>query len=65
MASKAPRIGDVVKSRNLPTYTAGFIIATEGIHVWVRFFETADAGEDWDVYTRRDSLEVISRANSR
>ena len=65
MASKAPRVGDVVKSRNLPTYTAGFIIATEGIHVWVRFFETADAGEDWDVYTRRDTLEVISRANSR
>ena len=63
MASKAPRVGDVVKSRNLPTYTAGFIIATEGIHVWVRFFDHADE-ESWDVYARRDTLEVLSRANS-
>ena len=63
MASKAPRVGDVVKYKNLPTYTAGFIIATEGIHVWVRFFDTAAQGESWDVYSRRDTLEVISRAN--
>jgi len=65
MASKAPRVGDVVKSRVTTESVAGFIVGTEGIHVWVRFFETADAGEDWDVYTRRDTLEVISRANSR
>ena len=63
MASKAPRVGDVVKSLVLPTYQAGFIIGTEGIHVWVRFFDHADR-ESWDVYTRRDTLEVISRANS-
>jgi hypothetical protein len=42
---------------------AGFIISTEGIHVWVRFFDTALQGESWDVYTRRDTLEVLSRAN--
>ena len=64
MASKAPRVGDVVKSLVLPTYQAGFIIGTEGIHVWVRFFDHADR-ESWDVYTRRDTLEVISRANPR
>ena len=64
MASKAPRVGDVVKSRNLPACEAGFIVGTEGIHVWVRFFDHADR-ESWDVYTRRDTLEVISRANSR
>ena len=64
MDSKAPRVGDVVKSLVLPTYQAGFIIEAEGIHVWVRFFDHADK-ESWDVYTRRDTLEVISRANSR
>ena len=66
MASKAPRVGDVVKSLVLPTYQAGFIIGTEGIHVWVRFFDTEfEAGDSWDVYTRRDTLEVLSRANPR
>ena len=65
MASKAPRVGDVVKSRTLPACDAGFIVGTEGIHVWVRFFDTAAQGESWDVYTRRDTLEVLSRANSR
>jgi hypothetical protein len=64
MASKAPRVGDVVKSRVTTESVAGFIIATEGIHVWVRFFDTALEGESWDVYTRRDTLEVLSRANA-
>ena len=64
MASKAPRVGDVVKSRNLPACEAGYIIGTDGIHVWVRFFDHADK-ESYDVYARRDTLEVISRANSR
>jgi len=63
MASKAPRVGDVVKSRTLPACEAGFIVGTEGIHVWVRFFDHADE-ESWDVYARRDTLEVLSRANS-
>ena len=66
MASKAPRVGDVVKSRTLPACDAGFIVGTEGIHVWVRFFDTKfEDGDSWDVYTRRDTLEVLSRANSR
>lgn len=64
MASNAPRVGDVVKSRTLPACDAGFIVGTEGIHVWVRFFDHADE-ESWDVYARRDTLEVLSRANSR
>ena len=64
MASKAPRVRDVVKSRTLPACDAGFIVGTEGIHVWVRFFDHADE-ESWDVYARRDTLEVLSRANSR
>ena len=65
MASKAPRVGDVVKSRVTTESVAGFIVGTEGIHVWVRFFDTALEGESWDVYTRRDTLEVLSRANTR
>ena len=65
MASKAPRLGDVVKSRVTTESVAGFIVGTQGIHVWVRFFDTALEGESWDVYTRRDTLEVLSRANSR
>ena len=64
MASKAPRVGDVVKSRVTTESLAGFIVAKEGIHVWVRFFDTALEGESWDVYTRRDTLEVLSRANA-
>jgi len=63
MASKAPRVGDVVKSRVTTESLAGYIVGTEGIHVWVRFFDTAAQGESWDVYSRRDTLEVISRAN--
>ncbi len=63
MASKAPRVGDVVKSR-VSDDVAGYIVATDGIHVWVRFFDDAPKGESWDVYTRRDTLEVLSRANA-
>ena len=65
MASKAPRVGDVVKSRVTTESLAGYIVAKEGIHVWVRFFDTEfEAGSSWDVYTRRDTLEVLSRANA-
>ena len=66
MASKAPRIGDVVKSQLTTESLAGYIVAKEGIYVWVRFFDTKfEDGDMWDVYTRRDTLEVLSRANSR
>ena len=64
MRRKKPEIGDVVKSRTLPACDAGFIVGTQGIHVWVRFFDHADK-EYSDVYARRDTLEVVSRANPR
>ena len=64
MARKAPQVGDVVKSRVTSDGVAGYIIAKEGIHVWVRFFDTAH-DESYDVYSRRDTLEVISHANPR
>ena len=65
MASKAPKVGDVVKSRVTTESLAGYIVAKEGIHVWVRFFDTKfEDGNSWDVYSRRDTLEVLSRADS-
>ncbi len=39
MARKAPKVGDVVKSRVTTESLAGYIVAKEGIHVWVRFFD--------------------------
>jgi hypothetical protein len=63
---KAPQIGDIVKP-SVPSETlAGYIVAKEGIHVWVRYFDDSkvEDGDRFDVYTRRDNLEVISRANS-
>ena len=55
-----PQIGDVVKS-TVPTETiAGYVVAVEGIWLWVRYFDTAAQGESWDVYTRRDNVKVVS-----
>ena len=65
MRRKCPRVGDIVKSLVTTESVAGFITATEGIHVWVRFFDTKfEDGDFWDVHSRRDTLEVISSANS-
>ena len=62
---KKPKVGDVVKARGeWADDGAGYIIATEGIHVWVRYFDTAAKGESWDVYHRRDKLEIISRGKN-
>ena len=65
MRSRAPKVGDVVKSL-VSEGAAGYIVAKEGIHVWVRFFDTdLEAGDSGDVYTRRDTLEILSYANPR
>ena len=63
MVRKAPKIGDVVKS-TVPTETlVGYVTATEGIYVWVRYFDTEfEAGDSWDVYTRRSNVKVVSHA---
>ena len=59
-----PQIGDVVKS-TVPTETiAGYVVAVEGIWLWVRYFDTAAQGESWDVYTRRDNVKVVSRGRN-
>ena len=61
-----PKVGEIVKSRGeWVEDVAGYIVAKEGIHVWVRFFDTdLEAGSSWDVYTRRDTLEIISRGKN-
>ena len=59
---KCPKVGDVVKLQGTPT-EAGYIIGKEGIHVWVRFFDHAH-DESYDVYSRRDMLEVLSSVRS-
>ena len=64
MRRKCPKVGDVVRSRYSSDPAAGYIVGKEGIHVWVRFFDDAAKGESWDVYTRRDTLEVISSGRS-
>ena len=59
-----PQIGDVVKS-TVPTETiAGYVVATEGIYLWVRYVETAAQGESWDVYTLRTNVKVVSRGRN-
>ncbi len=67
MASKAPKVGDVVRSLVTGESAAGYIVAKEGIHVWVRFFDDSklEDGSSRDVYTRRDTLEILSYANPR
>ena len=60
---KKPKVGDVVRSLIVEDNAAGYIVATEGIHVWVRFFDNAAKGESYDVYTRRDTVEILSYAS--
>ena len=55
-----PQIGDIVKSTVTTESIAGYVVGVEGIHIWVRFFDTAAEGESWDVYTRRDNVKVVS-----
>ena len=63
---RCPKVGDVVKSL-VSEGAAGYIVAKEGIHVWVRFFDDSklEDGSSRDVYTRRDTLEILSYADPR
>ena len=64
MRRKAPKTGDVVKSETLPACGVGYVVACEGIHLWVRFMGgiVTHSGND-AFYVRRDSVEVLSYAN--
>jgi len=59
MRRKCPRIGDIVRvavEMNLPC----LVMSTEGIHLWVQPLNRALV----PVYVRRDSVEIVSRANT-
>ena len=65
MRRKCPRVGDVVRSETLPACGVGYVVASEGIHLWVRFMDgiMTHSGSP-AFYLRRDSVEVLSHANS-
>ena len=63
MRRKCPRVGDVVKSETLPACGVGYVVASEGIHLWVRFMGRDDHFGRDAFYVRRDSVEVLSYAN--
>jgi hypothetical protein len=53
-----------VKSETLPACGVGYVVACEGIHLWVRFMGgiVTHSGND-AFYVRRDSVEVLSYAD--
>jgi len=57
---ECPRIGDIVR---IPAEMnrAGMVVACVGIHLYVRHF----TGPPGLALARRDSVEIISRANNR
>jgi len=63
MRRKCPRTGDIVR---IPVEMdgAGIVERCEGIHLYVRPFALPRKGHSGLSYVRRDSVEVISRANS-
>ena len=63
MRRKCPRTGDIVR---IPVEMdrAGIVERCEGIHLYVRLFALPRKGHSGLSYVRRDSVEVISRANS-
>jgi len=62
MASKAPRVGDVVRIP-VEMNCAGIVERCEGIHLYVRLFAVPFEGHSGLSYVRRDSVEVLSYAN--
>ena len=65
MARKAPKTGDVVKSETLPACGVGYVEKCEGIHLYVRWLRLTPKVFGGLSYLRRDSVEVLSYANSR
>ena len=60
MRRKCPRVGDIVRvpvEMDLPS----LVLETTGIHLWVQPLNRALKA----VYVRRDSVEILSYANSR
>jgi len=68
MARKCPRVGDIVNlgvQHQLPEGSRGLVFATEGIHLYVQLLAVPWDGHSGREYVRRDSVEIVSNANSR
>ncbi len=69
MARKAPKVGDVVclgvQFHRFPEDTVAFVVAAEGIHLYVQLLAIPWEGHSGREYVRRDSVEVLSYANLR
>ena len=65
MRRKAPRVGDLVSA--LPGRSGwgvpSLVVRTEGIHLYVRFLKVPWEGHSGTEYVRRDSVDVIARAD--
>jgi len=64
MASKAPRVGDVVQIP-VEMNAMGTVVECVGIHLFVELFTPTLNTPRGTSYVRRDTVKVISRANSR
>tara|TARA_R110000824_G_scaffold111463_6_gene259932 strand:+ start:611 stop:829 length:219 start_codon:yes stop_codon:yes gene_type:complete len=72
MQRKAPKVGDIVRVP-VEANAAGIVERCEGIHLYVRLFGAPSSvlalahslRQRGLSYVRRDSVEVISRANPR
>ena len=65
MRRKAPRVGDLVSSEypGVAEPTPGLVVRTEGIHLYVRLLKIPWEGHSGTEYVRRDSVDVIARAD--
>ena len=65
MARKCPRVGDIVRAQALPTFGIGYIEQCDGIHLYIRWLRLPREGHSGLEFVRRDSVEIVSNANSR
>ena len=65
MRRKAPRVGDLVSSAypGVAESVPGLVVRTEGIHLYVRLLKVPWEGHSGMEFVRRDSVEVIARAD--
>jgi len=61
MRRKCPRVGDIVRVP-VEMNTVGVVVECEGIHLYVSPFKPRYTGNP--LYVRRDSVEIVSSANS-
>ena len=65
MRRKCPRVGDIVRAQTLPTFGVGYVEKCEGIQLYIRWLTLPRDGHSGLQFVRRDSVEIVSSANSR